>query len=54
MFSTQKECVFKAVCKVLKGIDINVEDGVVAKDHLTEDLRKQVNGMVHEAFKANA
>lgn len=50
-YASQKECVFAAVCVVLATIDAKPAEGYIAKDHLTDDLRKQVISLVTEDFK---
>ena len=50
-YSSQKDCVFAAVCVVLATVNIEPKAGLIARKHITEDMRKDVIAMVYEDFK---
>lgn len=49
---TQKEAVFTAVNTVLSEANITVSDSESAKQHMTKELRAQVNQILFAAFRA--
>jgi hypothetical protein len=50
---TQKEAVFAAVSTVLSNAGVTVADGESAKQHMTKELRAQVNQILFAGFRAN-